>query len=96
MFLKVFPTGMKTAPGDFSEGRFDWQRGQDSNLRPLGYELASPDFLKSRASQTYRSRAISRPIYATTYHAISSVAPRLVHKSVHNTRHALFSADLDR
>jgi len=51
----------------------------------LGYELASPGFLESRASQTYRSRAISRPSYAPTYHAISSGAPRFVHKSVHNT-----------
>jgi hypothetical protein len=51
----------------------------------LGYELASRRFLESRASQTYRSRAIARPICAAAYHAISSVAPRFVHKSVHNT-----------
>ena len=59
----------------------------------LGYELASPGFLESHASQTCRSRAITRPICAPAYHAISSVAPRFVHESVHNTlRRRLFSA----
>ncbi len=51
----------------------------------LGYELAIPGFLESPASQTYRSGAVTGPISAAGYHAISSVAPRFVHKSVHNT-----------
>ena len=52
----------------------------------LGYELASPGVLESRVFQTYSSRAISRPICTTAYHAIPSVAPRFVHKSVHMLR----------
>jgi hypothetical protein len=56
-----------------------------AQLRPLGYELASPRCPESRASQTYWSRVITRPICAAAYHAISSVASRFVHKSVHNT-----------
>ena len=51
----------------------------------LGYELASPGFPESRVSQTYSSRAITHPIRAAAYHAIPSVSPRFVHKSVHNT-----------
>jgi hypothetical protein len=56
-----------------------------AQLRPLGYELASPGFLESRVSQTCRSQTITRPICAATYGGISSVAPRFVHKSIHNT-----------
>jgi hypothetical protein len=40
-------------------------------------------------SQTYSSRAISRPVSTTAYYVISSVAPRFVHKSIHNMLRAL-------
>jgi hypothetical protein len=62
----------------------DFGRMDPSPRRPLGYELAGDSFPGSHASQTCRSQAVIRPNCAATCRAISSVARRFIHKSVHN------------
>ena len=50
----------------------------------LGYELTGRHLESPRGSQTDRSRPIARPSHRADSHTIAAVAPRFVHKSVHD------------
>jgi hypothetical protein len=65
------------------QSHFHWYRRQDSNLRPLGYELTSDSVMSMPVSQTCRPPLVPRPRHHAAFHAIRAVAPRFVHKSVH-------------
>src|SRR6476620_778301 len=67
---------------------------QDSNLRPLGYELTGRRLQSPLGSQTCRSRLLYRPSHHVTFHAISAVAPRFVPKSVPNLAEIGLSSEL--
>jgi hypothetical protein len=83
--LRHSPDGAQP-PDNRRHGRHEQQNPLPSVVRSTRCDRwDSPGFLASRASQTYRSRAITRPICAAACRAISSVAPRFVHQSIHNT-----------
>ena len=58
--------------------------GQDSNLRPLGYELTSGGLPQYARSHSCRSATFSRPTCLTTSRLFASVPPCSVSKSVAN------------
>ena len=57
--------------------------GDGIRMRPLGYERTGRSLPQHLGSQTLRSPSIARPTHHVLLHAISAVAPRFVHKSVH-------------
>jgi hypothetical protein len=86
------PKANENGPRSLLRGPFCLVAGQDSNLRPLGYEPTGSGLAWPPGSQTCRSRSTARPSHHGASHVISAVAPRFVHKSVHNLRRQLPSA----
>jgi hypothetical protein len=94
MFPNPFPSGMKMTPEVAPLGPFplvagtvcgDSVWGQDSNLRPLGYELTGRGLPLYAGSHISRSATFNRPTCLATSRLFASVPPCSVAKSVATT-----------